>query len=68
VAHIITAPLNKTQAIAHIRGQAQARVESVDQARFVEVVETQLMSLHDGNMARYGIKPAQFAVWMKGWV
>ncbi len=68
VAHIISASLNKTQAIAHIRGQAQARVEPADQARFVEVVETQLMSLHDGNMARYGIKPAQFAVWMKGWV
>ncbi|MCD8536399.1 MAG: Fic family protein [Burkholderiaceae bacterium] len=67
VAHVVTTPLSKTQAIAHIRNQAQTHVEPDDQARFIEVVETQLMSLHEGNMARYGVKPAQFAAWMKGW-
>ena len=68
VSHIVTTPHNKTQAIAHIREQAQSKVAPEDRARFVEVVETQLMSLHEGNMARYGVRPAQFDAWMKGWV
>ena len=67
VSEIILAPYNKPQAVAHIRKQAQALVEPADQSRFVEVVETQLMSLHEGNMARYGVKPAQFERWQLQW-
>ncbi len=68
VAHIVSATHHKTSAIAYIRQCAKADVEPSDQARFIEVVETQLMSLHEGNMARYGIKPAQFEIWLKAWV
>jgi fido (protein-threonine AMPylation protein) len=68
VAHVVCTPLNKTQAIAYIRDQASNQVDPADQARFIEVVETQLMSLHEGNMARYGIRPAAFDAWTVGWV
>lgn len=68
VSHIVATPYNKTQAIAHIREQAKALVEPHEQGRFIEVVETQLMNLHEGNVARYGIRPVQFANWQSGWV
>jgi hypothetical protein len=68
VAHVVCTPLNKTQAIAYIRDQASNQVDPADQARFIEVVETQLMSLHEGNMARYGIRPVAFEAWTAGWV
>lgn len=68
VAHVVCTPLNKTQAIAYIRDQASNQADPADQARFIEVVETQLMSLHEGNMARYGIRPAVFEAWTAGWV
>jgi len=68
VAHVVCTPLNKTQAIAYIRDQAASQVDPADQARFIEVIETQLMSLHEGNMARYGIRPAAFDAWTVSWV
>jgi len=67
VSHIVATSLNKTQAIEHIRQQTCASVASDDQDRFIEVVETQLMTLHAGNMARFGIKPAAFAQWQSVW-
>ena len=36
-------------------------------ARFVEVVETELMSLHDGNIARYRLRPSEYQAWRKTW-
>jgi hypothetical protein len=38
-----------------------------DQARFIEMVETELLALHEGNFARYRIRPSTFAAWQKAW-
>jgi len=35
--------------------------------RFVEVVETELMSLHEGNIARYRLRPSEYHAWEKNW-
>ncbi len=36
-------------------------------SRFTEMVETELLSLHEGNFARYQIRPAVFKNWKKAW-
>jgi hypothetical protein len=36
-----------------------------DQSRFIEVVETELMSLHEGNFARYRISQEAFKRWCR---
>jgi len=38
-----------------------------DQKKFIEAVETELLSLHPGNFARYWVSPAQFAKWQEVW-
>ena len=38
-----------------------------DQQRFTEVAETELMSLHEGNFARYQIRPSEFEAWQRVW-
>jgi Fic family protein len=38
-----------------------------DRSQFVNVIETELLSLHEGNFARYFISPAEFAKWKKTW-
>ena len=38
-----------------------------DQQRFVESVETELLNLHEGNYARYWIKPSEFNIWKEKW-
>ena len=40
---------------------------SKDQNRFIEVVETQLLAVHEGNMANYDIKPKEFIAWKRHW-
>jgi hypothetical protein len=46
-----------------VRQRASEQVPSEDQARFLEVVETEMMSLHEGNIARYRLRPAEFEAW-----
>jgi ABC-type transporter MlaC component len=38
-----------------------------DQARFIEVVETEVMNLHEGNIARYRLRPSQYQTWKATW-
>jgi len=38
-----------------------------DQARFIEVAETEIMGLHEGNFARYRLRPSQYQTWREGW-
>ena len=64
---IVARRMDKPQATAHIRSIANDTLEAASRARFVEVVETELMSLHEGNMARYRIRPSEFAEWQKSW-
>jgi hypothetical protein len=45
------------------RGFAQARLPREDRERFRAAVETELASLHDGNFARYQLRPSEFAAW-----
>ena len=43
------------------------KLSQEDQKRFVEAVETELLNLHEGNYARYWIKPSQFKIWKENW-
>jgi hypothetical protein len=38
-------------------------MHAAEQAKFVEVVESELLSLHEGNFARYRIWSSEFAAW-----
>ena len=44
-----------------------AGVPVADQPRFIEVVETELLSLHEGNIARYRLRPVEFHDWQQYW-
>lgn len=66
VAEVVRAGLDKKAAAACVR-QKSATVPESDRARFSEIVETELMSLHEGNIARYRIRPSEFGEWRQGW-
>ncbi len=67
VANTVHEKLNKQRAISYIHNYAQAQIEAQDRARFIEVVETELLSLHEGNMARYRIRLSEFHAWREVW-
>lgn len=58
---------NRTAALDFIRQMANATYTPEDRARFIEIVETELMCLHEGNIARYRIRPSEYEIWHANW-
>jgi hypothetical protein len=50
-----------------IANQALSLIATADRARFIELVETELTYMHEGNIARYRLRPAEFHVWHGTW-
>ena len=67
VTDIVASCLGMKAAIQVIKEYAGSDIDPKDQARFIEVTETELMSLHEGNIARYRIRPSQFGEWQRHW-
>lgn len=67
VAAIVRGGMDKKSAIAFIRREVAQHIPAEDQARFVEVAETELMSLHEGNIARYRLRPSEYQAWRQSW-
>lgn len=66
VAEIVRGRYTQAQAPAHIRERAQS-LPAADRARFQEAVETELLSLHEGNIVRYRLRPSEYAAWRAVW-
>lgn len=67
VSKIIRGCMNKVQAVAALKDYAYHNIPAADHLRFIEAVEKDLMSLHEGNMARHRILPKEFAKWRESW-
>ena len=67
IAEVVRSGMGRESATASVRRYATERVSAADQARFLEVVETEIMSLHEGNIARYRLRPAEYDAWRQGW-
>jgi hypothetical protein len=67
VAEVVRGAMGRGAASAHVRSKAVAAINADDQQRFVETAETELLGLHEGNFARYQIRPAEFAAWRAVW-
>jgi hypothetical protein len=67
IAEIITSARDQIAATEFIRNWTADHIGADEQTRFIEVVETELLSLHDGNFARYLVRPREFQAWLKVW-
>ena len=67
VAEVVHGLMDKHEATGWIAKKAAAEVPAEDKARFIEVVETELSGLHEGNIARYRLKLSEFKDWHKNW-
>lgn len=64
---ILNHKMDKRAAAAFVK-QTAARSVADNAARFIEVVEKELLSLHEGNIARYRLRPGEFAHWQEVWL
>ncbi|THF62903.1 Fic family protein [Pseudothauera nasutitermitis] len=67
VAEVVRARFDKAAAIARIRQRAANDIPEPDRPRFIEIAETELMSLHEGNIARYRLRPGEYRAWREKW-
>lgn len=66
ITEIISHAMRPKEAMTIIRQKA-ATLPGKDQLKFTEAVETELLSLHDGNFARYWVRPSEFKRWKEVW-
>lgn len=67
VGTVVRSSMSKTEAIAWIRSQTAGMASISEQQRLIEIVETELMCLHLGNIARYALRPSDFDDWKSSW-
>ena len=67
VGEIVRGRMGRKAASAHIASWVQDNIEPAEYDRFREIAESELLSLHEGNFARYQITPAAFETWQQVW-
>ena len=67
VAVVVREGMGKRKAVAYLQQYASEHLPTLDQLRFVEIAETELMYLHEGNIARYKLRPSEYRVWREAW-
>lgn len=67
VRDVVRGPMDRKTARAHLAATACDDIPAADQEQFIEVAETELLGLHEGNFARYQVRPSEFAAWRLIW-
>ena len=67
VGAVIRERMNKKRATAHVAAWTQEHIDQPQRERFQEVAERELLSLHEGNFARYRVRPSEFEAWQEVW-
>ena len=67
VATVIRERMNKKEATSHVSSWARERIDEEELQQFCEMAEKELLALHEGNFARYGVRPSEFGAWQARW-
>lgn len=67
ISDVVRKTMDKKQAARHIAAFAEREIRQDERARFMEVAETELLALHEGNFARYQVRPSEFNAWRETW-
>ncbi|MCY4303041.1 MAG: Fic family protein [Aestuariivita sp.] len=64
---IVLEQLDRQAAFSRIAAWAKKSIEANERDHFRDVTENEILALHEGNFARYRIKPSQFEDWQTVW-
>ena len=67
IADLVRAGVARRDAAARIATWSKKEIDPGDREHFIEIVEAELIGLHEGNFARYRIRPSEFAAWRQVW-
>ena len=67
IAALVRMRVDRKDAATRIAAWAKKEIDTGDRHHFAEIVEAELIGLHEGNFARYRIRPSEFAAWRQVW-
>lgn len=67
IAELVRARVARRDAAAKIAAWSEKEIAPGDREHFAAIVEAELIGLHEGNFARYRIRPSEFAAWRQVW-
>lgn len=68
VGEVVRGRMDRKAAAAHVRAWGEKNgIPEADREKFRDMAESELVSLHEGNFARYHIRPSEFEAWQQVW-
>ena len=67
VGAVVRERMDKKRAAAWVDAWTQEHIDPEQRERFREIAERELLSLHEGNFARYRVRPSEFEAWQEVW-
>ena len=67
VSHIVTTPMSRGDVARFLKPWCAENILEEDREKFRATVEDELLALHEGNFARYRIRPSEFQAWQAVW-
>jgi hypothetical protein len=67
VSEVVRGLMDRGAAVVRIALWAEENIAADERERFREMAEAELLNLHEGNFARYQIRPSEFAAWEAVW-
>jgi hypothetical protein len=68
VGEVVRGRMDKKEAATYITAWVEKNgIPEAEQEKFRDMAESELVSLHEGNFARYQIRPSEFEAWQKVW-
>jgi hypothetical protein len=68
VGEVVCGRMDRKAAAGYIRGWVEKNgIPEPEQETFRDMAEAELVSLHEGNFARYQIRPSEFEAWQQVW-
>lgn len=67
IGDMVRGEMDRTAAARHIAAWTDEHIEEADRSAFRIAAEDELLALHEGNFARYGLRPAEFKAWQAAW-
>ena len=68
VAKVVQECLDKRVAVGWIARKTGEEIPVDNRGRFIEIIETELGALHEGNIARYNLSLKELKKWQRSWI
>lgn len=67
IGDVVKRHMGRKEAGAYIAEWVKENVAENEREKFREMAESDLLGLHEGNFARYQVRPSEFAAWQGAW-